>query len=142
MSSRIETPFTNEHFAAFAEKMAGQPYWYGTTGNRASQSLLKRKTAQYPAHYTASRTEKYTKDIENGRIVCDCIGGLKAYAWTGGGESILKGLTDKNSPVTLKYGANGCPDKSANGMFSYAKSKGAVWGDMKSLPNLPGLALW
>ena len=72
MSSRIETPFTNEHFAAFAEKMAGQPYWYGTTGNRASQSLLKRKTAQYPAHYTASRTEKYTKDIENGRIVCDC----------------------------------------------------------------------
>ncbi len=30
MSDRINTPFTNEHFAAFCLAMVGQPYWYGT----------------------------------------------------------------------------------------------------------------
>ena len=30
MSNRAETPFTNEHFAAWCLKMGGQPYWYGT----------------------------------------------------------------------------------------------------------------
>lgn len=30
MSERINTPFTNEHFVAFCEKMVGQPYWYGS----------------------------------------------------------------------------------------------------------------
>ena len=47
--------------------------------------------------------------------------------------------TDKT--FSSKYGGNGCPDKSANGMFSYAKSKGCAWGTMDSLPELPGIAL-
>ena len=141
MATRIETPFTNEHFAAFCLKMVGQPYWYGTTGNRATESLLKRKTMQYPSHYPSSRTAKYRKDIENKSIVCDCIGGAKAYAWTGGGEGLLKALASGESFIS-KYGANGCPDKSANGMFSYAKTKGMPNGAMKTLPDLPGIALW
>lgn len=141
MPTRIETPFTNEHYAAFCKKMVGQPYWYGTTGNRATESLLKRKTAQYPSHYTSSRTSRYKKDIANKAIVCDCIGGCKAYAWSGGGDGLLNALTTGAS-YTHKYGANGCPDKSANGMFSYAKSKGMPYGDMSTLPDLPGIALW
>ena len=40
-----------------------------------------------------------------------------------------------------KYGAHGCPDKSANGMFSYAKSEGCAWGDISTLPEIPGIAL-
>ncbi|MBQ5771023.1 MAG: peptidoglycan-binding protein [Clostridia bacterium] len=141
MATRIETPFTNEHFKEFCLSMVGQPYWYGTTGNRATESLLKRKTAQYPSHYASNRTEKYKKDIKNRKIVCDCIGGCKAYAWSGGGENLLKALETGGS-YALKSGSNGCPDKSANGMFSYAKSKGMPYGDMKTLPNLPGIALW
>lgn len=141
MPTRIETPFTNEHFAAFCQKMVGQPYWYGTTGHRATESLLKRKTAQYPTHYTSSRTSRYKKDIENKAIVCDCIGGCKAYAWTGGGESLLRALKTGES-FSSKYGANGCPDRSANGMFTYAKSKGMPYGEMSSLPDLNGIALW
>ena len=27
--NRALIPFTNEHFAAFVQKMVGQPYWYG-----------------------------------------------------------------------------------------------------------------
>ncbi len=141
MTMRIETPFTNEHFKEFCLSMVGQPYWYGTTGNRATDSLLKRKTAQYPSHYPSSRTAQYKKDIQNKKIVCDCIGGCKAYAWTGGGDALLKALETGES-YSLKSGANGCPDKSANGMFSYAKSKGMPHGDMKTLPDLPGVALW
>jgi len=141
MAMRIETPFTNEHFKEFCLSMVGQPYWYGTTGNRATVSLLKRKTAQYPAHYPSSRTARYKKDIAGGKIVCDCIGGCKAYAWSGGGDALLEALKTGGS-YALKSGANGCPDKSANGMFSYAKSKGMPNGDMKTLPDLPGIALW
>lgn len=141
MATRIETPFTNEHFKEFCLSMVGQPYWYGTTGNRATESLLKRKTAQYPTHYPASRTERYKKDIRNKKIVCDCIGGCKAYAWTGGGEALLKALETGGS-YALKSGANGCPDKSANGMFAYAKAKGMPNGDIKTLPDLSGIALW
>ncbi|MBQ9857232.1 MAG: peptidoglycan-binding protein [Clostridia bacterium] len=141
MALRIETPFTNEHFAAFCQKMVGQPYWYGTTGNRATESLLRRKTAQYPSHYTSSRKARYVKDIQNKAIVCDCIGGSKAYAWTGGGDSLIKALSTGES-FSSRYGANGCPDKSANGMFSYAKSKGMPNGAIKTLPDLPGVVLW
>ena len=141
MSLRIETPFTCEHFAAFVKSMVGQPYWYGTTGNRATESLLKRKTAQYPSHYPSSRTARYKKDIQDKAIVCDCIGGCKAYAWTGGGDSLLQALKSGES-FKSTYGANGCPDKSANGMFAYARQKGAKYGDIASLPDLPGVCLW
>lgn len=30
MSERVQTPMTNERFAAFCLSMLGQPYWYGT----------------------------------------------------------------------------------------------------------------
>ena len=50
MSERIYTPFTNEHFAAWCQKMVGQPYWYGTCVYKATNSLLSRKKNQYPSH--------------------------------------------------------------------------------------------
>ena len=30
MAERIDTPFTNEHFAAYCLRMVGHPYWFGT----------------------------------------------------------------------------------------------------------------
>ena len=81
MSTRIQTPFTNEHFADFCLKMVGQPYWYGTCGYKATTSLLNRKTNQYPSHYGSSRTSRYKKDIQNKAVVADCIGGAKGYVW-------------------------------------------------------------
>ena len=49
MSERINTPFTNEHFADWCLKMAEKksPYWYGSCVYKASNSLLTRKSAQY-----------------------------------------------------------------------------------------------
>ena len=46
MSLRIDTPFTGEHFAAWCERMAGHPYWYGTCGYRATETLLMRKRSR------------------------------------------------------------------------------------------------
>lgn len=140
MSERVNTPFTAEHFVAYFLRMVGHPYWYGTCGYKATSSLLSRKAKQYPSHYGSSRTNRYKQDIANREVVCDCIGGAKGYAWTGGGQAMLDAIgTDKSVPST--YGAHGCPDKGANSMFSYAKSKGCAWGTMATLPEVPGLAL-
>ena len=140
MSERIDTPFTNEHFAAYCLKMVGQPYWYGTCGYKATTSLLNRKAKQYPSHYGSSRTSRYKQDIRDKKVVCDCIGGAKGYAWTGGGQAMLEAIGNDNA-VANKYGSNGCPDKGANSMFSYAKSKGMEWGAIDTLPEIVGLAL-
>ena len=140
-SERINTPFTNEHFAAFCLSMIGHPYWYGCCGYKATSSLLSRKTSQYPSHYGSSRTARYKQDIANNEVVCDCIGGAKGYAWSGGGQSMLAAIgTDK--AVSSSYGSHGCPDKGANGMFTYAKSKGCAWGTIGTLPEIIGLALY
>lgn len=141
MADRINTPFTNEHFADWCQKMVGQPYWYGTCVYKATNSLLSRKSNQYPSHYGSSRTSRYKQDIANKAVVSDCIGGCKGYAWTNGGQGVLEAIgTDK--AITSKYGSNGCPDKGANSMFSWAKKKGMDWGTIDTLPEIPGLALY
>ena len=140
MSERINTPFTNEHFAAWCQKMLGQPYWYGSVVYKCTESLRSRKAAQYPSHYGSSRTARYRQDIAAKKVCADCIGGAKGYAWTGGGVGVVESIgTDKT--FTNKSGANGCPDKGANSMFSYAKSKGMDWGTIQTLPDIVGLAL-
>ena len=140
MSERINTPYTNEHFVAFCEKMLGMPYWYGTVVYKCTESLRARKAKQYPAHYGSGRAERYRNDIANKKVCADCVGLIKGYQWTGGGQGVLESIgTDKT--FSSKYGSHNCPDKSANGMFSYAKSKGCAWGTIDTLPEVPGVAL-
>ena len=103
--------------------MLGQPYWYGTCAFKCTQTLLNSKSKQYPSHYDSSRIARYKADIAAGKTCADCVGACKGYAWNNG---------KKKTEV---------PDKSANGMFSYAKSKGADWGAIDTLPELPGIAV-
>ena len=138
--NRVATPFTNEHFMAFCEKMLGQPYWYGTCLYKATNSLLSRKTSQYPSSYATFRTMRYRQDVAAKKIVADCIGAAKGYAWTGGGIGVLEAIGTE-ATYTSRYGSNGCPDKGANSMFTYAKSKGMDWGVIGTLPEIVGLAL-
>lgn len=138
--SRADTPLTNEHFAAFMKKMVGAPYWYGTCLYKCTESLRKKKAKQYPTYYEDSRTARYEKDIAAKKVCADCIGAAKGYAWTNGGQTVLEAIgTDEK--ITSRYGANGCPDKGANGMFAYAKQKGKAWGDIKTIPEVEGLAV-
>lgn len=143
MPDRINTPFTNEHFADWCLKMAEKksPYWYGTCVYKASTSVLTSKTKQYPSHYGSSRTSRYKQDIANKQVVADCVGGCKGYAWTGGGIGVLESIGN-DQKYTSKYGSNGCPDKSASGMFEYCKKKGMDWGAISTLPEIVGLALF
>ena len=140
MSERVHTPMTNEHFAAFCLSMLGQPYWYGTCLYKCTESLRNRKAAQYPSHYASGRTARYRQDISEKKVCADCIGAVKGYAWTGGGQGVLESVgTDKT--YASSYGSHGCPDKGADSMFTYAKSKGADWGGIDTLPEVVGLAL-
>ena len=54
---------------------------------------------------------------------------------------LLSDAIGTDSNVSNKYGANSCPDKGANSMFAWAKSKGMDWGTIDSLPEIIGLAL-
>ena len=133
-------PFTGTHFAAFCLSMVGQPYWYGTCLYKCSESLRARKARQYPSHYSSSRTARYRRDAAREKICADCIGGAKGYAWTNGGQGVVDSIGIPGSPRS-KYASNNCPDKSANGMFKYAKSQNRPWGAIGTLPETPGLAL-
>lgn len=79
MSERINTPFTNEHFVTFCEKMIGMPYWYGTVVYKCTENLRARKAKQYPAHYGSSRTSRYRNDIAKKKVCADCVGLIKGY---------------------------------------------------------------
>lgn len=140
---RINTPFTNEHFADWCLRMAEKksPYWYGTCVYKASSSVLTSKAKQYPSHYGTNRTSRYKQDIANKQVVADCVGGCKGYAWTGGGIGVLESIGN-DQKYTSKYSSNGCPDKSASGMFEYCKKKGMDWGTIGTLPEIVGLALF
>ena len=133
-------PFTGTHFAAFCLSMVGQPYWYGTCLYKCSESLRARKARQYPSHYSSSRTARYRRDAAREKICADCIGGAKGYSWTNGGQGVVDSIGIPGSPRS-KYASNNCPDKSANGMFKYAKSQNRPWGAIGTLPETPGLAL-
>ena len=123
MNKRINTPFTAEHFVAWCQSMLGEPYWYGTCAFKCTQSLLNSKSKQYPSHYGSDRTARYKADIAAGKTCADCVGAYKGYAWNNG---------KKKTEV---------PDKSANGMFDWAKKKGAEWGSIGTIPDIPGIAV-
>lgn len=123
---------TNEQFHEFLLKAykAGWVYWYGTYGKKCTQSLYNSKKKQYPKHYTDDRTAKYMKQISEGRYCADCIGLGKAFVWSNG-----------EFEGTPKYKSNGMPDKSANGMFEYAKKQGLKNGPIDTIPEILGIAV-
>ena len=136
----MSKPFDNDHFADWCISMLGQPYWYGCCVYKCTESRLQSKKTQYPGHYVASRMNTYRKNIADKLVCADCVGACKGYAWTNGGQGVLEAIgTDKT--YTNAYASNGCPDKSANGMFSYAKAQGCEWGSIETLPEIRGLAL-
>lgn len=63
MPDRIDTPFTGEHFAAYCERMIGQPYWYGTCAYKCTSGLLKSKKNQYPDKYLQKNESRYQEAI-------------------------------------------------------------------------------
>lgn len=131
---------TNTDFVTYLKQMVGQPYWYGTCGYNCTFSLLKAKARQYPSHYGSSRSARYNRDIAAKQVCADCIGLGKGFVWSSGGGAILAAI-GTGTKIVNKYGSGGCPDKSANGMFAYAKAKKLKYGPIATIPEIPGLAV-
>ena len=133
--------FKSSELVSFVKRMVGQPYWYGTCVYICTNDLLKRKTEQYPSHYGSSRTSTYKKHIANRMVCSDCIGLIKGFFWTNGGQGVLEYIAG-GAEFKSKYGSNNCPDKGANGMLTWLKSKGCKNGSIDSLPDVPGILLF
>lgn len=126
---------------SFCQKMVGMPYWYGTCVYQCTQSLLSKKAKQYPNHYYDSRMKKYQQNIADRKVCMDCIGLIKGFFWTNGGEGVLE-YTQGGEAYKSKYGGNNCPDKGAKGMRGYIRQKGCKNGNIDTLPEVPGVLVF
>ncbi len=133
--------FKASQLVNFCLDMVGMPYWYGTCVYPCTSSLLSRKAKQYSSHYGSSRTSRYKKDISDRKVCMDCVGMIKGFFWTNGGVGVREYING-GEEYKSKYGSNGCPDKSASGMLSWAKSKGCKHGKIAALPEVPGVLLF
>ena len=99
-------------------------YVWGSHGNVLTANELKRLEKTFGSHVTDK--EEYIKSHWLGRRTSDCVGLIKGYGWY-----------DETSG-TIKYGANGMKDVTADGMFNAAVEKGPI----STMPNIPGIAVW
>lgn len=99
-------------------------YVWGSHGDVLTSSELKRLKKVFGANVTDK--EDYIKSHWLGRRTSDCVGLIKGYGWY-----------DETSG-TIKYGANGMKDVTADGMFNAAVEKGPI----STMPDIPGIAVW
>ena len=113
---------TSSGLVSYAIKQLGRPYWYGTFGQNATESLYYQKKKQYPSLYTAN-------DFSNqfGKKVHDCIGLIKGYIWC-----------DNANDKAPKYQSNGCPDVNEEMMYAAATKK----GEISTMPDVEGVCVF
>lgn len=98
---------TNSGLVEYAKAQVGLPYWYGTYGQEASESLYKTMKNMYPDYYTDDDFS-----TQYGQRVHDCSGLIKGYLWS-------------DSP-TSKPSYNASQDLNAANFYSTGASKGAI----------------
>lgn len=131
---------TNLDFIHFCQNLLGAPYWYNASAIKATKHAFKVNAIRFPKEYEKLSIENYQQHIDDKEIVTDTIGLIKGFAWTDGGKEILEARgTDKI--INAQYGLNGCPDKTPNGLFTWASSQNAKWGPINTLPEVPGLVI-
>ena len=128
----------NIDFINFCQNLLGAPYWFNASAIKATRNAYKVNSIRFPEEYGKKDISFYEKAIEEKEVVTDAVGLIKGYAWSNGGQDIL---SNRGNEIvhTYKVGSNGCPDKSANGMFIWATDENAKWGEIETLPNVPGL---
>lgn len=131
---------TNLELVNFCQEMLGAPYWFDAPAIKATKSAYRVNSIRYPYEYEKKDISYYEKHIEEKEVVTDSVGLIKGFMWSNGGNEILQSRgTDKT--YFIKKNTNECPDKTINGMFSYAVEKGAQWGPIELLPEIPGLVI-
>ena len=110
---------TNLGLVEYCKAQLGKPYWYGTFGQMATESLLRQKSIQYPVQY------KWTDFVDQyGEKVHDCVGLIKGYLWSD---------TPTSSPIY-----NASQDKNVSGMLDNCTKK----GDMSTMPDIIGVLVF
>jgi cell wall-associated NlpC family hydrolase len=107
----------------YCKAQLGKPYWYGTFGDIATESLYKNKKEQYPEYYDRSQY-KQGWSHQYGQRVHDCVGLIKGYLWSA------------NATAKPKYKSS--QDVSANGMLKVCKEKGKI----STIPEVPGVLVF
>lgn len=89
-------------------------YMKGVFGAPVTESVIKEKTGQYPAWYTAERQKKFRSLIGKGYVAFDCICLVKGLLWNWVGD-----LKKEYGGAT--YEANGVPDIGTEAMIAVCK---------------------
>lgn len=101
---------TSRGLLEYATAQLGKPYWFGTFGQTADQSLLDNRRAAYPQYYTATDFAS-----QFGERVHDCVGLIKGYRWSD---------TPTSAPVYVPS-----QDVSAQGLFAQCSTTFGAVGD-------------
>ena len=110
---------TNLGLVEYCKAQLGLPYWYGTFGQKATNGLLRQKSAQYPRYYTANDF-----GLQFDKRVHDCVGLIKGYLWS-------------NTP-TASPTYNPEQDKNVSGMLENCTKK----GDISTMPEMAGVLVF
>lgn len=108
---------TNSWLVKYAKAQVGKPYWFGSYGQTATESLYNSLKKSYPSYYTATDfTSQYGKKVH------DCSGIVKGALWcdTTDGTPEYKSSQDKNA--ASMYSA--CTDKGS--ISSFPKKSGQL----------------
>ncbi len=99
-------------------------YVWGGYGRMLTPDYFGRLCIQYPGE--VANHYDYIRKNSIGRRVVDCNGLIKGYQWYD---------PDRQEVI---YGFGGAPDIGANTQYNSA----AVKGDIKTMPEIPGLGVW
>lgn len=116
--------FNNRGLVDYARANIGNPYIYGTYGTLGNEKLLATKHQQYPNYVTDNRVRIIKANPEKyfNKPWHDCAGLIKGYLMKKG--------------ITVVYQSR--YDLSANAFYS----KSARFGEICTIPEVPGLGLW
>lgn len=118
----MATKKTNKGLVEYCKAQLGLPYWYGTYGQIASESLYKSKARQYEEKGYYTKWTDYP--TQYGLRVHDCSG-------------LIKGYLMSDSP-TAKPVYNKAYDYSANGLLKACKEKGSI----NTIPEIKGVCVF
>ncbi|MDW7657490.1 MAG: Ig-like domain-containing protein, partial [Bacillota bacterium] len=121
---------TNTGLAEFVLKALHENwgYVYGTYGQVITQSLIDSKARQYPAAFSAVKSDGQTVYVHAqkwiGSRAADCVGLAKAYLWW------------QDDTIGPKYSS--LTDFSANGLYN----RSTVNGPIETIPATHGVMVW
>jgi nucleoid-associated protein YgaU len=129
---------TAADLVAYARAQLGKRYWYGTFGQKPTETLLQQKIKQYPyskklTSYRSDRVAAHRTHMKDCDQVHDCIGLIKGVIFC---DHIGSGRYRYNPKL---YDPK--RDKSANGLRALCAKNGGL-GAISSMPDIPGLLLF